>query len=188
MSAAAESISLGILAGGAGRRLGGADKGLEPVEGATQIQCTRRLLAGEFAQVLASANRHHDRYVALGFTVVPDALPGFQGPLAGVSALLAACTAPLLLTVPVDVVRLPADLVERLRQALSASAASVVRLRDDDGLQPAVALYRSHLAESAAAALAGGERSLQRWQESAGFSELWLPGRIGNRNRPEDYR
>jgi molybdopterin-guanine dinucleotide biosynthesis protein A len=188
MSAAAESVTLGILAGGAGRRLGGVDKGLVPVEGATQIQRTRRLLAGDFAQVLASANRHRDRYAALGFTVVADALPGFQGPLAGVSALLAACTAPLLLTVPVDVVGMPADLAERLRQALSTGAASLVRLRDDDGLQPAVALYRSHLAASAAAALAGGERSLQRWQEAVGSSELWLPCRIGNRNRPEDYR
>ncbi|HRQ63948.1 MAG TPA: NTP transferase domain-containing protein [Xanthomonadaceae bacterium] len=191
MSAASSEapFTLGILSGGAGRRLGGADKGLMIVDAMEQVQRVRAAFGAAPAAVLVSANRHLDRYRALGFDVVEDSIPDYPGPLAGIAALLAACRTPWLLSVPVDAVQIPDGIAAHLFEALATAPDSIAiaRLRDDDGLQPTVALYPATLTESAAAALQAGERSLQRWQEAQGCTELRLPASIGNRNTPTDY-
>jgi molybdenum cofactor guanylyltransferase len=189
-AASSEPFTLGILSGGAGRRLGGADKGLMIVDGMEQVLRVRAAFGDAPAAVLVSANRHLDRYRALGFDVVEDHIPDYQGPLAGIAALLAACRTPWLLSVPVDVVQMPDGIAVHLFDALAAAPkeSAIVRLRDADGLQPTVALYSSTLTTAATAALEAGERSLQRWQEAQGCTELRLPGSsIGNRNTPKDY-
>jgi molybdopterin-guanine dinucleotide biosynthesis protein A len=192
MSAASSGrdFTLGILSGGAGRRLGGADKGLLAVDGTPQVLRIHAAFGSSPAAVLVSANRHLERYRALGLVVVEDAVPGFQGPLAGVAALLAACRTPWLLSVPVDAVHLPPDVPARLFEALGNAPTTVglARVRDGDGLQPTLALYRSSLAVVAAAALEAGVRSLQAWQAESGCVDVRIAGCLGNRNRPEDYR
>jgi molybdenum cofactor guanylyltransferase len=185
-AAASAAFSLGILSGGAGTRLGGRDKGLVVLAGDLQVTRTASLVAGA-SEVLVSANRHLKEYRSLGFRVVADADGDFRGPLAGVAALLQASTQPWLLTLPVDLVSIPTDLPRMLMTLLGGTSVPLARVRDGDGLQPTVALYRGGLAASAAEALGRGERSLQRWQEAQGCVELRLDGSVGNRNEPRDY-
>ncbi len=179
-------ICLGIISGGAGRRLGGSDKGLIAVDGELQVVRAASLVVGVGA-LRISANRHLAEYRSLGFEVVPDSHEVPRGPLAGVSALLAACPLPWLLTLPVDVVAVPTDLPAQLMALLGRSGVGIARVRDGDGLQPAVALYRTTLAASAAQALARSEYSLRDWQQAQGCVELRLAGSLGNRNFPADY-
>lgn len=179
-------ICIGILSGGESRRLGGRDKGLIPVDGELQVMRAANLVAGTGA-ILVSANRHLVEYRSLGFQVVPDTHEDSRGPLAGVSALLAVCPCPWLMTLPVDVIAVPGDLPSQLMALLGRSGVAIARVRDGDGLQPAVALYRASLAASAAQALADGAYSLQRWQQAQGCVELRLAGSVGNRNVPADY-
>jgi molybdopterin-guanine dinucleotide biosynthesis protein A len=55
---------------------------------------------------------------------VPDQIPGFAGPLAGLHAALnAGTTHPLVATSPCDSPFLPADLISRLFSALTAPGA-----------------------------------------------------------------
>jgi molybdopterin-guanine dinucleotide biosynthesis protein A len=109
-----------ILAGGAGRRLGGIDKGLLELDGQPLVQRVALRLAGQVGTLLLSANRHLDRYRALGFAPLTDGSFRDAGPLAGLRAGLAACTTPWLLAVPCDMPFLPLDLGERLLRAAPA--------------------------------------------------------------------
>ena len=61
--------------------------------------------------------------------------PDFPGPLAALEALSAACTTPWLLTVPVDVQRIPDDLPDALRGAVARDG---VVVKDATGLQPLI--------------------------------------------------
>jgi molybdopterin-guanine dinucleotide biosynthesis protein A len=109
-----------ILAGGAGRRLGGIDKGLLELDGQPLVQRVAQRLAGQVGTLLLSANRHLARYRALGFAPLTDGPFRDAGPLAGLRAGLAACTTPWLLAVPCDMPFLPVDLGERLLRAAPA--------------------------------------------------------------------
>lgn len=178
-------ITLGILAGGRGTRLGGCDKAWMLYRGETLIERTLHALGDAFAATLVNANRETDRYAALGLRAVRDRVAGFPGPLAGLDALLATCTTQMLLTVPVDLRTIPSDLVERLRSTGQVGAVA----RDANGMQPLVALWPTARARIVIAeALSRGERAVHRV-----VAELALPvvpfgdGDFGNLNAPDDF-
>ena len=114
-----------ILAGGQGRRMGGADKGLQELGGRPMAAHVLERLAPQVGAVLISANRNLERYAELGCPVLPDTLDGYAGPLAGLQAALAQATTPLLVTAPCDSPFLPADLVARLHDGLVAQQAEL---------------------------------------------------------------
>lgn len=180
-------IALGVLAGGAGRRVQGRDKGWIDVDGVPAIERVVQALRGQVDAVLVSANRNLHRYRAVG-AVITDAAAGvqrhedFPGPMAGVVALLSTCPQPLLLTVPVDVEAVPADVVGRMHGALGDPCDAVVAV-DEESLQPLVALYRTHLADAARTAFALGQRSVRDWQQGLRSVQVRFDGfRFGNRN------
>ncbi|MFP4247456.1 MAG: molybdenum cofactor guanylyltransferase [Halochromatium sp.] len=61
-----------ILAGGAGRRMGGVDKGLVELAGRPLAQWVAEALRPQVAQLLISANRHREDYARLGCPVLSD--------------------------------------------------------------------------------------------------------------------
>jgi molybdopterin-guanine dinucleotide biosynthesis protein A len=177
-------VTLGILAGGQARRMGGIDKALVRHQGERLID---RVLAGAgagFAQVLVS---HNGNDLLGEFRFVRDLRRGHPGPLAGVEALLCACDASWLVTIPVDVERVPPDLCERL----AACASDVgVRARDLDGDEPLVALWPVAPARVAvAAALDAGENAVHRAQARLGFVACEFGDlRFGNLNTLADLQ
>jgi molybdopterin-guanine dinucleotide biosynthesis protein A len=114
-----------ILAGGAGTRLGGADKAFPPLNGEPLISHLLRRLAPQTDKIAVSANGDPARFAALNLPVLPDAPDhAGKGPLAGVAAGLAWATsigAATLLTVPVDTPFIPSDLLARLTPAPSVA-------------------------------------------------------------------
>ena len=61
-----------VLAGGQGRRMGGVDKGLQPLRGKPMVQWVLERLAPQVDEVLINANQNLDTYAAFGHRVVPD--------------------------------------------------------------------------------------------------------------------
>ncbi|ODU49704.1 MAG: molybdopterin-guanine dinucleotide biosynthesis protein MobA [Lysobacteraceae bacterium SCN 69-48] len=176
---APEALSLGILAGGRGSRLGGRDKAWIERDGLPQVLRIARRFGDQCGAVLVSANRDLPRHARHGLEAVPDRQPDI-GPLGGLDALAAACTTPWLFTLPVDIVGLPRMLAQAGGQGAVA--------RDDDGLQPLVALYRVEALRAAlAAALADGEYSVRALQASLALPVVTFDGlRFGNLNTPAD--
>jgi molybdopterin-guanine dinucleotide biosynthesis protein A len=167
-----EQITGLLLAGGRGMRMGGVDKGLQPLRGEALAAHVLKRLAPQTGALLISANRHPDIYAALGApfgaTIVADTLPGFPGPLAGLLAGLRASTTPYLLSAPCDSPWLPADLAARLAHALDSNQADIatvttVDVRGEASLHPVFALLRTELADDLSAFLDTGERKVRAW-------------------------
>ncbi|WP_037082585.1 NTP transferase domain-containing protein [Pseudoxanthomonas sp. J35] len=182
---AADALTLGLLAGGLGSRLGGVDKAWLQRDGIPQVLRFAHRFPGETGPVLVSANRDLQRYAEAGLQAVPDRLPAGSGPLAGIEVLADACTTPWLLTLPVDLFDVNDCLVRTL--ASGASDAGAVA-EDGDGLQPLVALYRAAPLRSAlTGAIAAGELAPRRLQERLQLPCVRFAGvRFGNLNTPQD--
>ena len=180
-------VTLGLLAGGQGTRLGVVDKAWLLRDGESQVV----RLIGMFpsvSDVLVSSNGSDPRYASLGLRVVADATPGL-GPVAGLAALASACRTPWLLTLPVDTLDPPVDLVDRLLDSVRADglAAGAV-VQDDEGLQPLAALWATQaLAVHAPAALAAGRLAVHELVAATGLRTVRLHGvRLGNLNTFDD--
>lgn len=156
-----------VLAGGRGSRMGGVDKGLQPFAGSTLAQHALERLRPQVGVLAINANRHLEAYAAMGVPVWPDADASFAGPLAGWLAGLQVCTTPWLATVACDTPYFPTDLVARLAAAAAQEEAVIAMASGlEDGqrrTQPVFCLLRRELAADLAAALAAGERKVDRW-------------------------
>src|SRR5262245_15276018 len=119
-----------VLAGGQGRRMGGVDKGLEPLRGRPMVEWVLERLGPQVAEIVVNANQHLAEYARFGHRVVSDEVGGFAGPLAGLHAGLKAASHPFVVTVPCDSPFLPSDLVSRLRNQLGENDLAVAKTGD----------------------------------------------------------
>ncbi|MDH5246877.1 MAG: molybdenum cofactor guanylyltransferase MobA [Betaproteobacteria bacterium] len=161
-----------VLAGGQGRRMGGVDKGLVELDRAPMVAHVLARLAPQVGAVLINANQNLDRYRALGPPVVPDAVGGFAGPLAGLHAGLTRASGELVVTVPCDSPFLPLDLVARLRAALEREGAQLAVAKTFDQPHPVFALVRRDVLPNLAAFLAAGGRKIDAWYASLRVVEV----------------
>lgn len=152
-------VTLVILAGGEGRRMGGLDKGLVPFRGRPLIEHVIERVGSQTAGIVVSANRNQDIYRAYGYPVVGDLRTGFCGPLAGIEAALAVVVTPWALIVPCDVPALPADLLARLAATCNATTTSSVA--SSGGRRHAVALFPVGAKVVVKRLLEEGERRMQ---------------------------
>src|SRR5688572_5295458 len=169
MSAGAERLAAVVLAGGAGSRFGGADKGLVAWRGRPLVvHVLERLAAAGLREIVVSANRNRDAYAAFGFPVIEDELPGaFHGPLAGIARALAHVAAARLFTVPVDAPGWPADLPLRLDGELDANrTAACCVARVAGRREPLFAVYRSAVAPAAREAVVRGALAVHAFQDA----------------------
>ena len=185
----ADDVTVAILAGGQGTRVGGLDKGMMPVLDEPLIAQVVRSVRGQAGRIVICANRHASEYAEYG-EVVADRIAGFRGPLAGIDAALAACRTPWLLTVPVDCPRPPQDLMPRLRAAAEAAGASGATVRTPERREPLFAIYRIAAIGSLDDAL---QRDLPvwRWQDELGIVEVEFDGSsadFDNLNTGPDFR
>ena len=160
-----------ILAGGQSTRMGRVDKGLQPFRGATMVAHVLQRLAPQVDTVAINANRNLPQYQAAAgadTVVMPDRMSGFEGPLAGVQAGLHYCATELLLTVPCDTPLFPADLVDRMAEAMAQENAdfAVAAACEEDGQlrpQPVFCLMHVDMLESLAAFTQAGGRKIDAW-------------------------
>ena len=178
-----------ILAGGQGRRMGGVDKGLQPLRGRPMVAWVLERLAPQVTEVIVNANQNQAEYARLGCRVVGDEIGGFAGPLAGLQAGLKANVHPFLVTVPCDSPFLPRDLVQRLHAALIANHADLAVAKTGDQPHPVFSLVRESLAGHLTKFLAGGGRKIDAWYAALKVVEVPFddqPDAFSNINTPAD--
>lgn len=140
-------LTAGVLAGGEGLRLGGADKGLLLWRGLPLVQQVLMALVSQSAEQLISANRNLETYAALGVRVLPDVAG--HGPLAGLATLRMAASHDWLLCVPCDAPLLPVNLGAQLLHTALSAGASASYLHDGARAHPTFCLVHRSLAASA---------------------------------------
>jgi len=141
-----------ILAGGRSSRMGGGDKCLLPVQGKSLIAHILETLAPQTRDVLINTNSDPGPFLKFGLPVLPDAMTGFQGPLAGLltGMLWSRRRHPhqvYLLSVAGDVPFLPQDLVTRLYTSLMDDQADIAIAACPDSNHPTIGLWPVDLAE-----------------------------------------
>jgi len=135
-----------VLAGGLARRMGGGDKALLRIGGATILERVLERLAPQCRGLILNANGDPVRFAFTGLPVVVDDVPDFAGPLAGVLAGLdwAAAHAPeaaWVASVPGDCPFLPRNLVARLHTARTAQRQALACARSGEWRHPVVGLW-----------------------------------------------
>lgn len=182
-----------ILAGGAGTRLGGVDKGLINVNGRPLVEYVLERLEPQVDRLLIVANRHQDSYAAYGHPVISDSLPGFAGPLAGMLTGIRHSSESFgkahCLFVPVDAPILPGDLYQRLHEKAGKRELAVAGTHD--GLQPVCCLIGTRHLDKLEKEFDQGERSPQHWLKvhrapTEDFSDI--TGAIWSLNTPADLQ
>lgn len=167
-----KNITAAILAGGMGRRMGGIDKGLVEVAGRPMVAWTLDAIRPQVGQVLINANRSLDEYGRFGLPLVQDQHSGFQGPLAGLQAVLSAATTDYVAIVPCDTPRLPADLVDRLAGALEREDCELAIAAAGGRLHTLHGLFRRDLLPALNDALAAGERKPDAWYATRRWAQV----------------
>ena len=185
-----------ILAGGRATRMGGEDKALLPLDGRPLVQHAIERLRPQVGMLALNANGDPSRFACTGLPVIPDGVPGFAGPLAGLLAGLewaAERGADAVVTVAVDTPFFPSDLVARLTAAAEAegATAAVAATRGPKGVKPhpTFGLWPVACRGALAEALADGTRRVRDWSDACGavtlvFHEAGEP--FFNVNTPDD--
>jgi len=170
MSGASGGVTGIVLAGGQGRRMGGVDKGLQLLRGQPMVAGVLARLAPQVNEILINANQNLDVYARFGHRVVPDAIGGFAGPLAGLHAGLGEAAHELVVTVPCDSPFLPLDLVSRLRGALKENDLAVAMTGDQP--HPVFSLARRSVLDHLSRFLAAGGRKIDAWYSTLEVAEV----------------
>ena len=166
-----------VLAGGEGRRIGGA-KASRMLGGRTLLERALERAAEWSGEVAVALRDRGQASTPAGVDLLTDD-PAIPGPLAGVASALrfaAVRGAKTVLTLPCDAPFLPDDLVERLSEALTPDA-GVALARSGGQLHPTCALWRA--GEKPLAALAAyastGRGALMGLADAVGFVAVDWP-------------
>lgn len=191
MTITKEQITGLILAGGRGRRMGGADKGLLMLDGRAMIEHVIGRLRPQVNAIVISANRNLERYRQFARDVICDVHPNHSGPLAGIASGLQNVETDYLAVVPCDAPLFSRTLVARLVDAIQHAKANVAVAHDGARLQQAFLLLKRSIRDDVEKYLAEGGRKIETWLArhkvaTADFSDC--RGAFTNVNDPLDHQ
>jgi molybdenum cofactor guanylyltransferase len=185
-----------VLAGGQARRMGGGDKVRLRIGGASILDRVLARLRPQCDALIINANADPARFAETGLPIVPDDVPGFAGPLAGILAGLEWTAAhrpdlPWIVSVPGDCPFLPADLVQRLHAAREAENLPLACARSGERRHPVVGVWPVRLREDLRRALVEeGLRKIEVWTARHGVALAEWPALpvdpFFNVNTPQD--
>jgi len=178
-----------ILAGGQGSRMGGVDKGLQPLAGRPMVSHVLQLVDPLVDQLVVSCNRSEAQYSELCDYLVADQIPGFPGPLAVLQSAIEQLDCRQLLVLPCDTPLLGGQVLERLLEAAREDVSKVWALSDSQYLHPLHAVLPGSASEPLERFLQSSERAVRRFYMSLGLETVTVPEdlvwQLDNINTPE---
>lgn len=183
------SLTMVILAGGAGRRMGG-NKAELIWNGRTflehQVEKGRSL---GISEILISGGRDRRHSDICGCPVVLDHIWGL-GPLGGMEAALSRVRTKWCLVLGVDMMKISCRELAFLISAAEKSNASAVILEHGGRMEPLIGMYQSSLAGEIRTFLRDGNRSVRQFLNQIGFETYESHAEEAeflNVNDPESY-
>jgi molybdenum cofactor guanylyltransferase len=185
-----------LLAGGQSRRMGGGDKALRLIGGVPLLDRVIERMRPQVETLVLNANGDPARFAGFGLPVVPDSVPDYAGPLAGVLAGLdwtaehrPDCA--YVVSVATDAPFLPRDLVSRLVRGMENSAADLACAASGGQPHPVIGLWPVRLREDLRRAVADETiRKVDVWTARHRLTIVPFPSEpldpFFNANRPED--
>ena len=156
-----------LLAGGLARRMGGGDKGMRTLVGRPLLDWVIERARPQVRALALNANGDPARLAGFGLPIVPDGIPGFAGPLAGVLAGLdwaadEVVDATQVASFATDAPFLPRDLVRRLAAAIE-DGAELACAASGGQAHPVFGLWPVALRHDLRRALEAGLRKVDQW-------------------------
>jgi molybdenum cofactor guanylyltransferase len=193
--ARAQPIAGAILAGGAGRRMGGG-KPFRSLMGRPLLERVIERFRPQVGGLWLSARGNEEALRPFGVAIAADRHPERGGgALAGIiTAIETAIEAgyDCVATVPCDAPFLPTDLVARLEERLVVSGAPAVVVRAGGTLHPTIALWRPKALAPLRSAFEADRRKLTQICDQMPANTLdaeaagWPPQSFFNINTPDD--
>lgn len=185
-----------LLAGGQSRRMGGGDKCLLTLGGQTLLDHVARRVAPQVGPMVLNTNSDAALFTEYRMPVVPDTVPGFAGPLAGVLTGLewTARQAPdcsWVASFACDAPFAPVDLVARLLAVVASENADMACAVSNDRDHPVFAVWPVRLAAELRHAITVEDvRKVDAWTGRYRLARAVFPtdpvDPFFNINRPED--
>jgi molybdopterin-guanine dinucleotide biosynthesis protein A len=178
--------------------MGGGDKAKIEIGGVSILDRVIATLSAQCAGMVINANGDPERFAGTGLAVIPDSVPDFAGPLAGVLAGLDWLAEQnngieWILSVPGDCPFLPDDLTERLHAARRkmGSGVPLACARSGEWRHPVVGLWPLALREDLRKALVDEDlRKIEVWTARHGIAVADWPDTpvdpFFNVNTPDD--
>jgi len=185
-----------LLAGGQSRRMGGGDKALHLIGGVPLLERVIERMRPQVETLVLNANGDPARFASFGLPVVPDSVPDYAGPLAGVLAGLdwTARHRPdcaYVVSVATDAPFLPRDLVSQLVRGMEDSGADLACAASGGQPHPVIGLWPVRLREDLRHAIVDETvRKVDVWTARHRLATVPFASEpidpFFNANRPED--
>ena len=165
-----------ILAGGKSSRMGGGDKCLLPLAGASMLERVIERLTPQVEALVLNANGDPARFARSRLDVVPDSVKGYAGPLAGILAGMGwaiSAEAPFthIVSVAADTPFFPRDLANSLLAAVSDDPEAIALARSNGRAHPVFGLWPLALRDQLQAFLDDGATfKVQAFADRYGFT------------------
>jgi len=185
-----------VLAGGLARRMGGGDKCLIQLRGKSLLGWIAERVTPQVTRLVINANGDPTRLRDFKLPVVPDSVPGFAGPLAGILAALDWTRdwmphVEWVASFSGDAPFVPADIVARFHAVREKERAELVVSSSGGRTNPACGLWKVALAEELRHALVVEDmHKIDAWTARYQLATAEFPTApvdpFFNINRPED--
>ncbi|MDH3326795.1 MAG: molybdenum cofactor guanylyltransferase [Gammaproteobacteria bacterium] len=175
-----EDITVIILAGGQGKRLGNQNKGLLKLNGETFVSHLLKKMSKQSASQIISANNDISLYKQFNKTIVEDQVDNYQGPLSGIISCKPHANTALVLTIPCDSPLVPANLSQRLLDTYNQhSSTKLCVVHDGSMLQNLFMLFDKSLLNDMEDYFQKDQRQVRAWinrhdYEAVNFSDQAL--------------
>lgn len=183
-----------VLAGGQSRRMGGPDKALLSIDGRTLLANALDRLGPQVDVLAVSASRAYEDAEIRSVPVIPDSMPGYEGPLVGLASAMQwaldddrdfqwlACMA-------VDTPLFPDVFVARLQEITHEKTRAAVAT-SGGRRHPTCGLFHMSLLPALQEFLVQGHRKMGQWLDEVDAISVPFDGRSGdpfaNVNTPDD--
>ena len=165
-----DDITVIIIAGGKGERLGGLNKGLLKLNNETFVFHLLKRISPQSKKQIISANNDISEYEQYNKTVIKDVNQNSadcQGPLAGIISCKNFIDTPLVLTIPCDSPMIPTDLTKRLlntyNQFNTQHPSHISVAHDGKRLQNLFMLFHSSLLNDMESYFNDNQRKVYGW-------------------------
>lgn len=169
------SLEALILAGGAGSRMLGSDKGRIPYQGLPLVTYPLRAMKRLGLKVTVSCNRSRFYYRALADRVIRDRGNGFRGPLKALSDALATVRSDFCLISPCDTPHFDTRHIQRLLDEAREFPDHWIVVRSTDGVHPLHGVFPMSLYDALDKRVAAGETRMMAALDALPHREVFLP-------------
>ena len=175
-----------ILAGGRGRRIQGADKGLFPWQGKPLVEYSLLALQPHCDQLYINCNRNQTRYAQYGYPLISDRSDDFPGPLQALAEILPQLPGTHFILLPCDSPGVTAALMEQLLTASQCHPAQWIYATAGGRDHPLHSVLPASLVPELLTLVAQGERRLMHSLKQLPHHTIQFPDDLDlNLNHPD---